>query len=87
MIKESININTYLNIALILFVGLVSYIVYGIRDDLVENRKTIRENQKRTEEKLDQILSLIYDNKIKITSVSERLNYHEARISKLEHVE
>ena len=86
MLKDTININTYLNILVIIILFFFGFIFNSFenRFNSFENRfisleKSIKENG----EKIDRLISVVNDNRVKIAKMEEKQIYFESEIHTL----
>ena len=84
MIRDQININTYLNIVIAIILAFFGYIglQYEKRFDSLE--MGIRENRAIMDRKFEQLLSITNENKVNLAKIAERQNYSDIRIQNLE---
>lgn len=94
MLKDQINVNTYLNILIALMLAFFGYVgtQYEQRFDSIDKRfdsidkrfDSIVIDIKENGRKIDELTSIVNDNRVSIAKLTERQNYFETRLQKVE---
>ena len=73
MHENKVNINTYLNILVLIILFFFGFIFNNLRNDIRQNGN-----------KIDKVLSLVNDNRVNIVRTLEKQNYLDSRLTKFE---